>query len=275
MQIHSLDSFLSPRLSTLNGKKAVITGATAGIGLATAVQLASEGVDLFLIARREALLSEVKHSLETMFPSLKVVTICGSVTDPKTLANLEQADGLDSQILINNAGLALGSDPIESASLSDWDQMIETNVSGAFKMVKALLPHMLKRKDGHIIQLSSVAAHHAYEGGSVYCATKHALLAFSKALRLETCGKGVRVTSISPGMVETEFSEVRFKGDTNRAKKVYEGLNPLTARDIASQIVWALKQPLHVNLDEILIMPDAQGSPQKVVRNLEANPSKI
>jgi len=263
-----LNSLLPGPLQSLKGKRAVITGASAGIGLATAVQLANEGMDLYLIARREDRLQEVKHAFSKMFPTAKIALIVGSVTDPKTLDALEKAGGLFSEVLINNAGLARGADPIETASPSDWDEMVETNISAAFKMTQAVLPHMLAQKEGHILQLSSVAAHYAYEGGSVYCATKHALLAFTKALRLETCGKGIRVTAISPGLVETEFSEVRFKGDQERAKNVYKGLMPLTARDIASQMVWVLKQPPHVNIDEILIMPDAQGSPSKIIRNL-------
>jgi len=265
---HQLDTLLPDSLANLRGKKAVITGASAGIGLATAVQLANEGMDLYLVARREDRLKEIQSSLRDLFPEINIVLICGSVTDPNTVIALEKAGALDSSVLINNAGLARGADSIEKASLGDWEEMVETNISAAFRITKAILPHMLAHGEGHIIQLSSVAGHYAYEGGSVYCATKHALLAFTKALRLETCGKGIRVTAISPGLVETEFSEVRFRGDRDRAKNVYQGLTPLTARDIASQIVWALKQPRHVNIDEILIMPDAQGSPTKIVRNL-------
>ena len=265
---HQLDSLLPPSLAHLRGKKAVITGASAGIGLATAVQLASEGMDLYLVARRQDRLNEIKNSLLKLFPGIKIELICGSVTDANTLSALEKAGALNSPVLINNAGLARGADSIEKASLADWEEMVETNITAAFKITKAMLPQMLAQGEGHIIQLSSVAGHYAYEGGSVYCATKHALLAFTKALRLETCGKGIRVTAISPGLVETEFSDVRFRGDRDRAKTVYQGLAPLTARDIASQIVWALKQPRHVNIDEILIMPDAQGSPTKIVRNL-------
>ncbi|MEI8027831.1 MAG: SDR family NAD(P)-dependent oxidoreductase [Pseudomonadota bacterium] len=265
---HQLDTLLPDSLANLRGKKAVITGASAGIGLATAVQLANEGMDLYLLARREDRLKEIQSSLRDLFPEINIVLICGSVTDPNTVIALEKAGALKSSVLINNAGLARGADSIEKASLGDWDEMVETNISAAFRITKAILPHMLAHGEGHIIQLSSVAGHYAYEGGSVYCATKHALLAFTKALRLETCGKGIRVTAISPGLVETEFSEVRFRGDRDRAKNVYQGLTPLTARDIASQIVWALKQPRHVNIDEILIMPDAQGSPTKIVRNL-------
>lgn len=268
LQNNQLSSLLAGSLSSLRGGRALITGASGGIGLATAVQLANEGMDLYLVARRKDRLSEIKGSLSGMFPDVKIVAICGSVTDPATLNALEKAGALSTGVLINNAGLARGADTIEKASLLDWDEMVETNISAAFRITKAVLPHMLAQKNGHIIQLSSIASHTSYEGGSVYCATKHALLAFTKSLRLETCGKGIRVTAISPGLVETEFSEVRFKGDQDRAKKVYEGLTPLTARDIASQIVWALKQPSHVNIDEILIMPDAQGSPSKIVRNI-------
>lgn len=257
---------LSPR--NLSGQLALVTGASSGIGLATAIRLASEGCNITLVARRGERLALIKDSLLKTFPEVAVSTIEGSVTDQQTLQKLSDAGAFKCDILINNAGLARGTDFVELGKQSDWDEMIDTNIKAAFGLTRSVLPQMLARGSGHIIQLASIAGHAAYEGGSVYCATKHALLAFTKAMRLETCGRGVRITAISPGLVETEFSEVRFNGDTERAKKVYSGLESLTAKDVASQILWALKQPSHINLDEITLMPLAQGGAGKVVRNL-------
>lgn len=257
---------LSPR--NLSGKLALVTGASSGIGLATAIQLASEGCQVILVARRGERLAEIKESLLQLFPEISVSTVEGSITDERTSEKLREIGAFNCDFLINNAGLARGTDFVEHGKQSDWDEMIDTNIKAAFGLSRSVLPQMLARGYGHIIQLASIAGHSAYEGGSVYCATKHALLAFTKAMRLETCGRGVRITAISPGLVETEFSEVRFHGDTDRAKKVYAGLEALTARDVASQILWALKQPSHINLDEITMMPIAQGGAGKVVRSL-------
>jgi 3-hydroxy acid dehydrogenase/malonic semialdehyde reductase len=262
----NIQSLLSHPLDSLAGNTALVTGASAGIGLATAVLLAEESVNLVLVARREDKLSEVADAIRKHFPNIVVSAIYGSISDQATIKKIEIAGGLDAQLVINNAGLALGVDPVESAQLSDWEEMIDTNVKAVFELTRNVLPRMLLQKNGHIVQLGSIAGHYSYEGGSVYCATKHALLAFTKALRLETCGKGIRITTVSPGLVETEFSEVRFRGDKTRAKKVYEGISALKSTDIARQIIWALKQPKYVNIDEIVLMPDAQGGPQKVVR---------
>ena len=263
----NIKSLLSEPLDSLAGKTALVTGASAGIGLATAVLLAEEGANLVLVARREDKLSEVADAIRKHFPSVIVSCVYGSVTESATLKKIEVAGGLDAQLVINNAGLARGSDPVEIAQLADWEEMIDTNIKAVFQLTRAVIPRMLLRKNGHIVQLGSIAGHYSYEGGSVYCATKHALNAFTKSLRLETCGKGIRVTTISPGLVETEFSEVRFRGDKARAKKVYEGICALKSTDVARQIIWALKQPSYVNIDEIVLMPDAQGGPQKVVRS--------
>jgi len=262
-----IESYLPFPYLGLNGKSALITGASSGIGLATAVQLAAQGCHLTLVARREDHLRALKNSLQLTYPDVSVRIIAGSVSDDATIEKIAEIASQNCDFLINNAGLARGADHVENAKLSDWNEMIDTNIKSAFRLTYTVLPHMLKNGRGHIVQLASIAGHTSYEGGSVYCATKHALLAFTKAMRLETCGRGIRVTSISPGLVETEFSRVRFSGDEERAKKVYSGLEPLTARDVASQILWALTQPDHVNIDEITLMPMAQGGAHKVVRN--------
>jgi 3-hydroxy acid dehydrogenase / malonic semialdehyde reductase len=251
-------------MKNLAGKKALITGASAGIGMATALQLAEHGVRLVLLARREDRLLALKDLILQRNSNVTVEIVPISVTSSQLKDVISKHQDID--ILVNNAGLAKGADPVGAALAEDWFNMIQTNIAGAFEVVRLCLPQMLARQSGHIVNLGSIAGHHTYEGGSVYSATKHALRAFTQALRLETCAHNVKVTLVSPGMVETEFSQVRFSGDTARAKKIYEGMQPLTPEDIASQILWALKQPDHVNLDDIVIMPTCQGGVQKVHR---------
>lgn len=170
-------------------------------------------------------------------------------------------------VLINNAGLALGREKVEASTLLDWEQMISTNITANFRMVHAILPWMLEQKSGDIINLSSVAGHYTYPGGAVYCATKHAVKAFTRVLREETCGRNIRVMQISPGMVKTEFSQVRFKGDLAAAEAVYSGMTPLTGEDIARMMVFMLEQPRHVVIDEMITMPLDQGSPTTIHRS--------
>ena len=183
-------------------------------------------------------------------------------------AALEGASGLLSKldILVNNAGLALALEPIQAGNPADWDQMIDTNVKGLLYVTRTVLPGMVERGRGHVVNVGSVAGHQTYAGGAVYSATKYAVRAISDALRYDVLGTGVRVSNVEPGLAETEFSEVRFKGDRSRAKSVYEGLTPLRAEDVADAVVWCLTRPPHVNIQSVLILPTDQASAHAVHR---------
>lgn len=258
---------LIPRTDNLNGRTALITGASSGIGLAVAARLALEGCHLHLVARREERLIEIKRELCNLNSQVQISIHCIDLLKPDSIATLEKNGAFEIDILINNAGLAKGLSKVVDSFGTDWSQMISTNVNAAFEISRIAAQKMLKKKQGDIVALSSIAAHVAYEKGAVYCATKHALKAFHEALRLETIEHGLRVISISPGMVETEFSLVRFSGDSNKAKAVYQGVHALNAGDVANSIIFALKQPRHVNLDEIVMKPQQQGNPWTVFRN--------
>lgn len=251
-------------MNTLKNKRVLITGASSGIGKAMALLLAEKGCELFLIARRKEKLEEVANEIGNN----KVHLIPGDINDPGLIRDIERITGKHVDILINNAGLALGREKVEQSSLSDWETMISTNITANFRMVHTVLPWMLEKKHGDIINLCSVAGHYTYSGGAVYCATKHAVKAFTRVLREETCGKNIRVMQISPGMVNTEFSTVRFKGNTESADAVYSGMTPLMAEDIARMMVFMLEQPRHVVIDEIITMPQDQGSPTTVHRSI-------
>lgn len=249
-------------MNDLSGKKALITGASSGIGRAISLALGDRGCDLFLIARRSDKLKEVS----SLIKNSKVHLIEGDITDSNLLGKLDSVIGDTIDIHINNAGLALGRENVESSHFSDWQEMIDVNITANFKMVHHILPKILKNGGGDIINLCSVAGHYTYQGGAVYCATKHAVKAFTRVLREETCGKNIRVMQISPGMVNTEFSKVRFKGDQSLADAVYKGMTPLLADDIARMLIFMLEQPRHVVIDEIITMPMDQGSPTTVFR---------
>ncbi len=244
---------------TLQDKKILITGASSGIGLALAEALSQKGASLFLVARREDRLKEIAQKTKAQY-------LAADITDPQFLSLLQSKFGFAFDTLINNAGLALGRGPFSTSERSDSEQMLQVNVHAAFTLTHALLPKMLEQGGGDILNLCSVAGHWTYPGGAIYCATKHALWAFTKALREETCGKNLRVMQISPGMVESEFSEVRFKGDKEKAREVYQGMTPLRPEDIAQMIVFMLEQPRHVCIDELITMPTDQGSPTNVAR---------
>jgi 3-hydroxy acid dehydrogenase/malonic semialdehyde reductase len=242
-------------------KIALITGATSGIGMATAQILAINGYDLIITGRREGLLNEltVKITKET---DAEVLSLCFDVRD---LNQVEKAvNSLTGKwksidVLVNNAGLAVGLEPVYSGVVDDWDRMIDTNVKGLLYVSRLVSPVMVANKSGHIINLSSIAGHEAYPNGAAYCASKHAVQAITKAMRIELLPFGVKVSSISPGMVETEFSKVRFKGDEARAENVYKGLTPLYAIDIAEAVLFMVSRPSHVNIDELIIMPTDQA----------------
>jgi NADP-dependent 3-hydroxy acid dehydrogenase YdfG len=239
--------------SPLKNKKILITGATSGIGLATARALHNLGAQLFLVARRA-------ERLETVAKDLKAQSLVADVAAADFIGRVRSTWSTDFDVLINNAGLALGREAVEVSEPKDWQQMMDVNVNALMRLTHAVLPGMLAREHGDILNVCSIAGHVTYQGGAVYCASKHAVWAFTRALREETCGRGVRVMQISPGMVETEFSVVRFRGDQRVADAVYEGMLPLTGEDIARQIVFMLEQPRHVCIDEITTMPTQQGS---------------
>lgn len=248
-------------------KTAVVTGASAGIGAATARALAGAGFDLYLGARRLDRLNEVAGPIGATALELDV-TDAGSVA--AFVSRLPSAVHL----LVNNAGLAHGLDRIEAARDEDWIGMWETNVLGVLRLTRALLPALRASRDGHVINLGSIAGFETYVGGAGYTGSKHALRAFTRTLRLELVGEPIRVTEIQPGIVETEFSMVRFAGDVERAKSVYRGLKPLVAEDIADCVVWAATRPSHVNIDEIVVRPRDQATAQVVHRRDPATPSK-
>jgi len=252
-------------------KKILITGASSGIGEALALSLAPLATELYLLARREERLIGLRERILSIYPRLHIHLLIKDVTDPDLLNYLEEkAPEID--ILINNAGLALGRDKVEKSELSDWQKMFDVNVHSLFKITHFYLPQMLKKTWGDIVNIASIAGIVTYPGGSVYCATKHAVRAFTKVLREEVAGKNVRIMMISPGMVETEFSLVRFKGNEVEADKVYEGMTPLLPEDIARMIHFMLIQPRHVVIDEIVTMPTDQGSATTVHRAKNENP---
>lgn len=250
-------------------KIVLITGATSGIGAACAHLFAAQGYHLILVARRENLLSDISKQLTDKF-AVEVKTIVADVRDQEDLsykleglpANLKKVS-----VLINNAGLSQGLDPIDKGSIADWDTMIDTNVKGLLYVTKIVSNWMISQKAGHIINIGSIAGQEVYPNGNVYCATKHAVDALNKGMRIDLLPHGIKVTAINPGMVETEFSVVRFKGDEGRAKKVYDGFEPLIANDVAEAIWFAVSRPPHVNINDMLIMPTAQAAATIINKN--------
>lgn len=241
-------------------KTALITGASSGIGRATAIALAKAGFSLILCGRRQERLDELKNKLCTLG---RMHTLNFDIRDKDAV--FKAIDTLPSDIkaidvLINNAGNAHGLDPIEKGSLEDWDAMLDINVKGLLYVSKAILPGMLHRESGHIINVGSTAGKEVYPNGNVYCASKHAVDALNQAMRIDLNGKGIRVGAINPGMVETEFSKVRFKDDVERAEKVYQGFQPLKPEDVADIITFMVTRPYHVNIADLTVMCTAQAS---------------
>lgn len=250
-------------------KIALITGSTSGIGAACADTLAAQGYDLILVARRENLLETQSQELATKH-GVKIKKIQADVRDKENInyvLEILPAEWKNVDVLVNNAGLSQGLDPIDKGDTDDWDRMIDTNVKGLLYVTKVVATWMVERKKGHIINIGSIAGKEVYPNGNVYCATKHAVDALNKGMRIDLLPHGIKVTAINPGMVETEFSIVRFKGDENRAKKVYDGLEPLIAQDIADAIWYVVSRPAHVNISDMLIMPTAQASGTIVKRD--------
>lgn len=248
---------------------ALVTGASSGIGAACAEKLASLGMNLILLARRAENLNIVASALRLRY-KVDVHTVAIDVTQHHAVQQMvlnlpEEWQAID--VLINNAGLAAGLDRFQQASTHDWEAMIDTNIKGLLYITRSVLPGMMARHRGHIVNIGSVAGHQTYLGGSVYCATKSAVSKISEGLRLDVNGSGVRVTHIDPGMVESEFSLVRFKGDQQRARQVYEGMTPLKPSDIADAVVYSVTRPPHVNIAEMTLYPTDQASPTVVHRH--------
>lgn len=248
-------------------KIALITGATSGIGKATALKLSESGYDLIVCGRRTEKLDVLKKQLST---TVNVYTL---VFDVRNKKDVEMQIGSlpenwkNISLLVNNAGNAHGLSAIQNGDTDDWDAMIDGNVQGLLYVSRAVIPGMAERRKGHIINISSVAGKQTYANGAVYCASKKAVEAISEGMRLDLTEYGIKVTNIAPGAVETEFSEVRFKGDTERAKKVYEGYEPLLATDIADLIAYVVNVPDRVTIADVTVYPKAQSAPTTVYRS--------
>ncbi len=249
-------------------KIALISGATAGIGKATAELLAENGYNLIITGRRNDRLLKLKNEIEAETLA-EVFTLNFDIRD-----NAQVSAAIDSlpekfkkiDVLVNNAGLAAGLGAIQDGDIADWEQMIDTNVKGLLYLTKKVAPLMIERKSGHIINIGSIAGKEVYPNGNVYCASKHAVDALTKAMRIDLLPHGIKVSQIAPGMIDTEFSTVRFHGDKEKADKVYEGLTPLYAEDIADVVFYIISRPAHVCINDIVVTPLAQASATNVVR---------
>ncbi len=256
----------------LSGHVVLITGASAGIGAACAEAFAPLGARLLLAARRADRLTRAAPRLGEL-GAAEVRTLQLDVRDAgagaRAVAELP-GDWRAVEVLVNNAGLSRGLDPLHQGSLEDWNEMIDTNVKGLLHVDRAVIPLMVERGRGTVVHIGSIAGRQVYPGGNVYCATKHAVRGLTDALRLDLNGTGVRVTSIDPGLVETEFGVVRFRGDEQRARAVYAGMTPLTARDVAEVVVFAATRPAHVDIAEVLVLPTDQAAASVVHRRRES-----
>ena len=253
---------------SLKDKIVFVTGASAGIGQSTVKAFAAHGARILMCARRADRLEKLARAIERdhksavhFFP----LDVCDQAAVDKAVAALPK-DWQAVEVLVNNAGLSRGMDKLPNGLVSDWEEMIDANVKGLLYVTRAVLPGMIERGRGHVINIGSIAGREVYPGGNVYCATKFAVKALSNAMRLDLNGTPIRVSEVAPGMVETEFSLVRFHGDAERAAKVYKGLTPLGPDDIAEAIVWCATRPPHVNVSEVVIMPTAQASTTLVHR---------
>jgi NADP-dependent 3-hydroxy acid dehydrogenase YdfG len=242
-------------------RTALITGATSGIGEATARALAAEGYKIIITGRRAARLKELKAELEQAGAQVALLSfdVCDERQCHAALDSLP-AGFAQIDVLVNNAGLAAGLEHIDKGDHRDWNAMIDTNIKGLLNITRRVSQGMVARGEGHIVNIGSIAGTQPYENGAVYSATKHAVHALSQGMRMDFLSAGIRVTEIRPGMVETEFSVVRFHGDRERADNVYAGVEPLTGDDIAEAILWAVELPAHVNIDEIVITPRQQAN---------------
>lgn len=247
----------------------VITGASSGIGASCARMFAQEGASLILAARRRdklaALATEIKQAYQSKIHLLELDVSDRSAV-AKSFADLPEF-WRNVDILVNNAGLSRGLDKLQSGEIQNWEEMIDTNVKGLLYVTRSLLPGMVERDRGHVINIGSIAGHQAYTGGNVYCATKAAVRTLSQGIKMDLLGTPIRVSCIDPGTVETDFSKVRFRGDTDKAGKVYQGMNPLTPDDIAEIVVFCATRPPHVNMSEVLVLATDQSSATMVHRH--------
>ena len=253
---------------TLRDQIVFITGASSGSGAATARAFAGHGARLLLCARRIDKLQAMEAELRDKGAS-DVFSFELNVQDPRAVEHALSTlpdPWLEIQILINNAGLSRGLTKLWEDDVQNWEEMIDTNIKGLLYVTRAVVPGMVQRSHGHIVNLGSIAGHMTYPGGHVYCATKAAERSLSDGLRIDLNGTPVRVTSVDPGLVETDFSNIRFRGDEQRAKKTYAGLAPLTAEDIADTIVWSVTRPAHVEIQSIVVTPVAQANPYVLTR---------
>ncbi|SDR89018.1 SDR family NAD(P)-dependent oxidoreductase [Christiangramia echinicola] len=247
-------------------KTALITGATSGIGKSTAIRFALEGIRLILCGRRTDRLEQLKNEL-SVESSVHILSFDVRNREEvfKTIESLpEEFRNID--ILVNNAGNAHGLDPIQTGSMDDWDAMLDINVKGLLYVSKAIIPGMIERQSGHIINIGSTAGKEVYPNGNVYCASKHAVDAINQGMRMDLNGNGIRVGAVNPGLTQTEFSDVRFKGDSDKAEKVYQGFKALQPEDIADIIHFVVTRPYHVNIADLTVMPTAQASSTMVDR---------
>ncbi|WP_103863859.1 SDR family NAD(P)-dependent oxidoreductase [Aquimarina sp. I32.4] len=249
-------------------KTALITGATSGIGKSTAIALAKHNINLILCGRRQNRLTDLQKELSK---TVSVHTLCFDVRDKgdvfSAIENLP-VEFRKVDILINNAGNAHGLSSIQDGNLDDWDAMMDINVKGLLYVSKAVIPKMIKHKSGHIINIGSIAGKEVYPNGNVYCASKHAVDAINKGMRIDLNQHGIRVGAIHPGLVETEFSNVRFKGDDQKADNVYKGYTPLLPKDIADIISFVVTRPYHVNIADLIVFPTAQASSTIVTKKI-------
>jgi 3-hydroxy acid dehydrogenase / malonic semialdehyde reductase len=253
---------------TLQNQTILITGASSGIGAACAEVFAQAGAKLILTARRRDRLEQLADRLKQQF-STQTHLVSLDVSDRDQVNSALQAlpaDWAAIDVLVNNAGLSRGLDKLHEADIQDWEEMIDTNVKGLLYVTRSLVPGMVERGRGHVVNIGSIAGHQTYVGGSVYCATKAAVKSLSEGLKLDLLGTPVRVTSVDPGMVETEFSQVRFRGDGDRASSVYKGVIPLAPEDIAEIILFCVTRPAHVNISDLIVLATDQGSATLVHR---------
>jgi NADP-dependent 3-hydroxy acid dehydrogenase YdfG len=252
-------------INRLIAKTALVTGATSGIGRASAVQLAQFGVNLILVGRDKEKLHHLSQELSDKQISIELI-----VLDVRDRADVKaKLEGLQTDILINNAGLALGLEPLYEGDIDQWEEMIDANIKGLLYVSRAVIPQMKEKGKGHIVNIGSIAGEMAYPGGNVYCATKAAVHSLSQSMNIDLQGTGVRVSNVAPGAAETNFSNTRFSGDDEKAESVYEGYKPLNAEDIADLIVYILNAPEHVNIQDTLIMPTAQRNPYVLSRKAD------
>jgi len=255
-------------MTDLKGKLILITGASSGIGKACATEFAKLGANLLLAARRLDRLTKLSKELEEKY-EIKTKCILLDVRKydevKSTYNNLNQ-EWKKVDVILNNAGLARGFSKVYDADTNDWEEMIDTNIKGLIYVTRIFLPQMVERMEGQVINIGSTAGHEVYAYGNIYAATKFAVKALSQAIRLDVLDKGIKVTSVDPGMVITEFSEVRFSGNEERANKVYEGIEPLTAKDVADTVIFAATRPKNVNINQIILTPVQQASSTQVYR---------